>query len=87
MAIAGLIRRVSWGRTLTSVLLFVAVFFVFVNLMPISERPAPHFLELWFGHMPPIQLLWSAIVVLAIVLLWPVHVLSRYRGTFRSAPW
>lgn len=87
IAIAGLIRGVTWGRVLTSILLFIAVFFVFANLMPISGRPAPHFLEIWFGGMPPTELLWLAIVLLAIVLLWPVYVLSKYSATFRSAPW
>lgn len=87
IAVAGLVRRVSWARKLTSVLLFLAILFVFANLMPVSGRPGPHFLEFWFGGMPPIEILWIAIVFFAIVLLWPVYVLSKYRTFFRSSRW
>jgi hypothetical protein len=87
LSIVGLMRRVSWARKLTSALLFLAVLIEFANLMPISGRPDQHFLELWLGHMPSTQLLWAAIVLLAVFLLWPIHIFSRHRSIFRAELW
>ena len=87
MLILGLNKMVYWARYIANILFSFTTLFVFFALMPISGRPEIHFFEVLFGKMPNNIILWIAIIIFSIIVLWPLYIFSNNKSKFRDEAW
>lgn len=85
-AIAGLYRRVAWGRFLVSCVSVTAAFLVSLSAIPLDDVAQQ---ETAFHHMLmlPLWASWLCIVTAALLILMPAFLIGIRKDWFRNAWW
>jgi hypothetical protein len=85
--LAGLLRRVAWGRFLTSMFMLLCTINLAAWLIGNPDAPGRSGLERIFGGMPPLWLGWLTVVAACLLALAPLLVIGWRRDYFRWALW
>lgn len=86
-ALIGLLRRVSWGRFLVSIISVLCALSVFANIIPDPNDTNAGALQRLLGFPPPIWFTWLFVVVSATLILLPAVVIGWRKAWFRAVWW
>ena len=89
IALVGLLRYLTWGRFLVSIISVFMAFVVAANLIPNDDDfyNGGGVLERAFGFMPSVWAIGSLIVLSAILVLLPAVIIGWRKEWFRPESW